>query len=483
MKKYKVYVILLVLLSSGCKKYLEVAPDMRTTLNSPEKISELLVTAYPSGNYVMVAEAMSDNPVFVNESGEVYTTNQNPFNWLDIDATDQDTPGYYWSNCYEAIAAANHALYAIDKAKNPQQYVRQKGEALVARAFAHFMLVTLFSKCYDESTASSDMGIPYVTEPEIVVVKNYDRKTVAYVYGQIERDLLEGIPLINDNAYKVPAYHFTKKAAYAFAARFYLFKKEYDKVIQYANLAFPTNNFAANVRPWFDFASPTGGSTEVAQNMSKASNPGNLLLAQTTSWLANRYKQLMYGLTQTQLKAITTPLGINFNAYKTYNRSSTFYYIPKHYNHFVYSSINATTGKSYVMQSLLTTEEVLLNRAEALIMKNNFSAALEDINTLISQRVNGFNSSTDGLTENKITDYYKGSTTDQKQMYLNALMDVKRAEFLGEGMRWFDILRLKMPVTHVDRYGKTIELAADDLRKVWQLPSEVTLSGMPLNPR
>jgi len=50
-------------------------------------------------------------------------------------------------------------------------------------------------------------------------------------------------------------------------------------------------------------------------------------------------------------------------------------------------------------------------------------------------------------------------------------------------MRWMDILRLKMPVTHVGIDGTSYELAANDLRKLWQLPSEVTLSGVPQNPR
>jgi len=60
---------------------------------------------------------------------------------------------------------------------------------------------------------------------------------------------------------------------------------------------------------------------------------------------------------------------------------------------------------------------------------------------------------------------------------------VKRAEFVQEGMRWMDILRLKMPVTHMTTKGEVFELAADDKRKLIQLPEEVTLSGVPSNPR
>ena len=46
------------------------------------------------------------------------------------------------------------------------------------------------------------------------------RGTVAEVYQNIAADLEEGLPLIDDNIYSRVKYHFNKKAAYAFAARF-----------------------------------------------------------------------------------------------------------------------------------------------------------------------------------------------------------------------------------------------------------------------
>ncbi|PTS95007.1 RagB/SusD family nutrient uptake outer membrane protein [Pedobacter sp. HMWF019] len=484
MKKYTAYLLISIAsLGTGCKKYLEQAPDQRTKLNTPEKVSELLVTAYPSGSYIMLAEAMSDNLSFNSTTGYDKPENRDAYFWKDVEGTGQDTPNNYWNDCYAAIAAANQALDAIDKISDPQNYSAQKGEALVARAYAHFMLVTFFSKCYDPATAATDPGIPYVTTPESVVLKNYERKTVTYVYEQIEKDLLAGIPLLKDEQYRVPAYHFTHKAAYAFATRFYLFKKDMAKVVQYAGLAFPANNFAANVRPWLAFGSPTGGSTEIAQNMSSAANPGNLLLCETSSWAARNYARTIYSLSQNRLNSILAPVGLSLNAYKTYSYSSTFYFVPKLYEHFVRTSINASTGVGYLMQSLLTTEEVLLNRAEAYIMQGKYAEALTDMNTLISTRMTNYVAASSNLTETKITTYYAAKTEDVKQAYLYALLDLKRAEFVEEGMRWMDILRLKMTVTHLDANGNTMELAADDKRKLWQLPSEVTLAGLAQNPR
>jgi starch-binding outer membrane protein, SusD/RagB family len=66
---------------------------------------------------------------------------------------------------------------------------------------------------------------------------------------------------------------------------------------------------------------------------------------------------------------------------------------------------------------------------------------------------------------------------------LNAVLDFKRAFFLHEGMRWFDILRLHIPVTHTTVQGETFELTPDDNRRVLQLPSLTKQAGLEPNPR
>ncbi|ATL47653.1 RagB/SusD family nutrient uptake outer membrane protein [Chitinophaga caeni] len=482
MKRSIAYLLVLnMTLGTSCKKYLEQAPDMRTTLNTPEKVSELLVTAYPGGNYFVMAEAMSDNPIDCGIVGGVVSeVNGYPYFWKDVISTSQDSPTYYWNKCYEAISAANHALDVCEHAEDPSKYSAQKGEALVARAYAHFMLVTLYAKPYDPNTAAKDIGIPYVTDKETVVFKQYDRKTVAYVYEQIEKDLQEGIPLINDN-YAVPAYHFTRKAAHAFATRFYLFKKDYDKVIEEANLAFPSNNFAANVRPWLSYQNYA--SAELENAFTNANNPGNLLLCETVSRVGSYYGRYQYSLSSPKKDLIISPLGQKFSAYKSYSYSSTYYFVKKFMPYFVRTSINASTGVYHTMVPLLTTEEVLLNRAEAYIWKGMYDKGLKDMNTLISTRMTSYTPSSHDFTESRIMAYYTSKTSDKQTAYIYALLDLKRAEFIHEGMRWLDILRYKMPVTHTTQDGQVFELAADDNRKQLQLPEEVTLSGLPLNPR
>ena len=63
-----------------------------------------------------------------------------------------------------------------------------------------------------------------MTKVETTVQPQYGRGTLQETYEKIEKDLLDGMALISDDSYSVPKYHFTRKAAYAFAARFLLYE-------------------------------------------------------------------------------------------------------------------------------------------------------------------------------------------------------------------------------------------------------------------
>ncbi|HEY8387337.1 MAG TPA: RagB/SusD family nutrient uptake outer membrane protein [Parasegetibacter sp.] len=468
---------LVILLLPSCNKFLEHLPDQRTELNSPAKVSELLVTAYPQGNYICFNEAMSDNATDNFGAAQVDAFNTEPYFWRDVLETQQDSPDYYWNSCYRAIAAANQALDAIENAPNPEAYRAQKGEALVCRAYAHFMLVTLFAKTYNPATADSDPGIPYVLEPEVVVFKQYDRNTVKYVYEKIEKDLQEGLPLIDDSKYKVPRFHFNRNAARAFAARFYLFKREYDKVIQYATEAFPSGNWIQNMRPWLttyqDYSS-----TELGLNYVKTSENANLLLASTVSRVGRYFYRWRYNTSENLIKRITfngypSPAGPNLVfAYKTWYQTSFrgIYYVRKFSEHFVRTSINATTGTAYTMVPLFTTEELLFNRAEAYASKGELNNAINDVNIFLSARIKGYSAATHSLTKVKAAEFY--NTSDTAAAIVKAVLDLKRAEFVHEGMRWFDILRHDIPVTHTHVDGSSQTLEPGDPRRILQIPQE-----------
>lgn len=474
---------------SGCEKYLGKEPDNRAKLTDAKKVSQLLASAYPQASYLSFSELMSDN-VSDKGAGEVEETMRNPYYFENVLDPFQDSPDYYWTGCYAAIAAANLALESCNNAEDPSAYSAQKGEALVARAYAHFMLVTFYSKPYNESTASTNPGIPYVTEPENIVLKKYERKTVAYVYDMIEKDLLEGIPLLDDASYTAPRYHFNKAAANAFASRFYLHKKDYAKTVQYATAAVP--DLLPNLRAW-NTTYQTYGINNLPAEYQRTSDPANLLLMSCPSQYGygNAFAVSRFGLTQAKLNEIlNTSIAVTGGSWSFVRGTvgaQDNVAIPKfNYTDFAENYPGSDVGLRYSTICLLTTEEVLFNKAEANAMMGNTAAAIADLNIYMSTRITGVVPgnipANRRITETKIRAHY-GNQFAIKEALISYILELKRAEFVHEGMRWMDILRYDMPVTHqFTASGNTpagsVTVEADDKLRQLKLPDGVKLSGI-----
>jgi hypothetical protein len=482
-RKMQIWPILLsaALLLPGCRKYLEQVPDNRTELNSPDKVSQLLSSAYPGTDYITFCEAMSDNSGFRNKSGGDLE-NENPYLFKDFASSSLGTPDQYWGNGYEAIAAANQALEACNGASVPNAYAPYKGEALVARAYIHFMLVTFFARAYDPATAAADPGIPYVLEPEKTLYKQYERNTVAYVYEMIEKDITEGIPLLDDKAYKIPAFHFNNAAAHTFASRFYLFKRQYDKVIEHAGKALSAGNPAGSLRP-LNTTYRRLAYGDLLARYTSSEEKANFLLAGANALWARGARSYKYGLNS----AIADDLYYGSNATGGSWAYNLFSYgsnpdrqaLPKFLENFV--ETGPGIGYAYIYIPLLSAEEALFNRAEANVMLGNFDAALSDLNAFASTRIKNYNSTEHNLAQEKIKAFY--SATDLKDALIRTILDFKRVEFMQEGLRWLDILRHRLPVTHAAEDGSKIEITADDPRKVLQIPQSAQREGIPPNPR
>jgi hypothetical protein len=424
------------------------------------------------------------------------------FWWEDVDDTGQDTPTFYWNSCYEAIAVANLAIQFIETSGRPERFSAQMGEALLCRAYAHFMLATLFAKPYNPATAQSDLGVPYVTEPETVVFADYKRESLAKTYELIEADLLKGLPMIDDGSYSVLKYHFNKAAANAFAARFFLFKQEWESVIIYATEALGTSE-ASLLRNW---NGETGYNSLAYEELGAAytsyQESANLLMFEKISWypfftgfryiLTKDISNGIYG--DTRVKNVT---GGSYAATPRlfWQGGVNEVFIPKLKDWWKYASINSQTGHVYVMQPLLTAEEVLLNRAEAHAMLKNTTGVCNDLNIFYSKRIENYNVSAHNITGEKINSFAQSLPNNLSPMgytiangnemnQIKVIVDTRRKEFIHEGNRWFDVKRFNIEVTHTSYDGSRKEtLVKDDLRRELQIPEDAIAFGITPNPR
>ncbi|SDC51888.1 RagB/SusD family nutrient uptake outer membrane protein [Pedobacter soli] len=481
--KYFVFGSAILLLTPSCNKYLDTNPDNRTEINSVDKVAQLVGTAYPAYDYLTFTEAASDNTEDKGPGiGTVTDITSRPYFWQDVAGSSTNTPTNYWTGCYRGIAAANQALEAIDQNNFGPAVLPYKGEALVARAYAHFMLVTLFAKAYVIGGANDAPGIPYVTVPETEVIKQYDRETVKSTYEKIEKDLTEGIALLSASAYSVPKFHFTPAAAHAFASRFYLFKGEWQKVIDHAS-AISTENFANIIRP-INSTLNAMAYADYKVALTKDDQKYNLLLANQYSTYQRTYPRYGYGANLVKMFSAGYNITGKAYAFKIAYTTVPNYTTGKYSEFFYVTNQIANTGQPYIMSPLLTTDEALMNRAEAYARLNQFDNAIKDVNIMLSQTVKSYVAS-DAATLDKIKAFY--SITDSQEAVIKIILETKKSIFLQEGIRWMDILRNRLTVKHnvLDAVGNEtfIELGPDDNRRMFQLPEEARLSGVPLNPR
>jgi starch-binding outer membrane protein, SusD/RagB family len=479
LSKYKFITCLLFTLTVSCDNYLSENPDNRVELDTPEKAAQLVTNAYTSAAYTFT-EWMSDNVTYT--TGTFLQPEHNQlYLWEDPTSVNQDTPANFWEATYDAIAHANEVLAVIDDLPGDRQHKRAvKGEAYLTRAYGHFMLVNLFAKHYDETTADDDPGIPYVSEPETEFIKKYERSSVEDVYDKIEEDLQEGLDLVDDSFYANSGkYHFTRNAALAFASRFYLFKNQPDKCIEYSNemLGSTPDVFIKDIEALL--AESVNGENFI-ELYTQPTDASNLLLIRNVTnfpvnvghWPSPAIIQNLY---------LSNPwdaddIRVN-DRYPIYLRGSG-WTLGKFQFLFERSSLTSNVGLYYTIQPVFRGEEVLLNRAESYILLNQMSNAFADLQHFIKKRYDG----NPPINAPTLRSYY-GSTNDP----LNALryvVEERRKEFMHEGLRWFDIKRFGISVTHVEPSGGQSRLEGDDLRKVLQIPqAAIDVAGLEPNPR
>ncbi len=532
MKKYILYIkrytaalfcsVWVLLSAVSCNKYLDTTPDNRTEINSVEKVSQLVAGSYPGACYAAILYPRVD---YITDKGVGQENNSNTdsFFWRDVKDNSQDTPDYFWGKMYFSIAQVNHAMDAAllldeSRKKDVSPYI---GEAYMIRAFSHFLLSSLYSDFFNKDNEDKNPGIPYVTEKETVVIKQYDRGTVKSNKEEIEKDLLEGMKLLGSDAvYKVPRFHFNYKAANAFASRFYLYTGEWAKVIQYVNNVIPVptrftpngnvdatdpaNVYAANnFQPWNTTYAGVPSSNDIKAFYTNGTNPSNLLLTEMSSRLsayANTWRYGMDGKNRDYLYSRATVTGSRM-AYRTYSSSSTHYYVPKYREHRVMSSINASTFVRYTIFPYFRNEELLLNRAEAYAMLGQYDNAINDLNVFARKLTAAYNENTNIIDREKLLEYYEGiydnpdsfmnkynaygsaAWEDIKKVIILCILDFRNLEFKWEGLRYWDMVRYKIPVTHTTFAGEENTLYPGDDRWILQIPESAGLSGVEQNPR
>lgn len=521
MKKYIGFsIIALGLTLTSCDDWLDKLPDNRMELQTPSDVSSLLVSAYPSAHPAYLLEMYSDNTdECVNPSwSEASRFQAQAYNWEDITETGEDeSPQELWNKHYIAIASANAAIDLIEGKGSPAEYSEQLGEALLCRAYAMFQLSTVFCKAYNPATASTDLGLPYPTHPEKVVGTVYTRGTMEDLYGQIDKDLQRGLPLVSSN-YSKPKFHFNTEAAKAFAARFYLYKGDFAKAITYATEVLGADP-TAKARDWAAYSALNMNQQIRPEAWVSADEKCNFLLQTVYSeWgaisgpyrLGDKYAH-SYRITYDEDIASKGPFGAANSTFKQRVWSNTalakLFHRKVPYE-FEYTDLQAGIGYAHAEYAVFTTEQLLLERAEAYALSGELQKAVDDYNTIMKvyqnypktftlKQIVDFYNGVDYYTPKKATVkkhfvkpvYTIDAEGSDQEALLQAILHLRRIMEVGEGYRMQDVKRYGIVIyrrqtnTSFTISAVTDSLTVDDPRRAIQLPQDVITSGLEPNDR
>lgn len=512
---------------TACDKFLDEMPDNRAEVASADKVKALLGDAYSRTDYIMVTELLADN---MDNNKAVVTSYADRFyeqcwNWEDVTESNNDSPENIWQNNWGSIASANQALEAIEElgGKDTPELSGSYGEALLARAYAHFILVNVFCLNYNAQTSDKDLGIPYMDKPEQGLNPQYERGNVAEVYSRIAQDIEEGLKYVTDD-YDIPKYHFNVQAAYAFAARFYLYYEKWDKAIEYADRCLGP---IPELRDYAELQNNYPDKSTASAAYVRSDRKSNLLLqtgASNQGLMWGNYSGSWKHFGHTQNLALTetfyarTPWideadAMNQTLYifqpRNYSSSRLRYTILWNVPYeFEVTNPVAGTGYRRTIYPAFTTDACLLDRAEAKIMKGLYNEALEDLNLWAN---NMFNYGTINLTPEQVQTFYNSidyytwqEPTPKKHLnpafeidaegsvqesMLQYVLHCRRIETIGFGIRWFDIkrygIKIYRRVSDGDGYISSVtdSLKVDDPRRAVQIPLRVRDAGFEANPR
>ena len=427
---------------SSCKKFLNEPVDNRVSVDQLQDLEKTIITLEPGSDHHFT-DLMSDDYSYKDIAGHVvrdvseklrliftlaitkYSFNQ--FEMLSFGMN----PNSAFLRYYYRIHNANLLISQANKLKSQGGDITKINNviahALTIKAYCNFMLTNLFGKQYDKATAAKDLAVPYIGEYNTAAIVNRQRQTVAFMYDKIEEDMLNAIELMDEkNSFFSSKFYFSKRAIYGFLSRFYLYKKDWKKTIEYADLALQADRLPLNIK-----ALRAQSNNDVDLYSWSYFSPANnayLMMGNNTFQLISYFYSGYYPY----------PYRRFLGSGSEFIRTSKLFddIIPVKFIYF-----DRPERRAFNMP-LITVDEVLLNKAEAVIQEKGVFSASE--NTDLTTIINTINFD----TENE--DFLKTwlNSISDKIDGIKFILTLRRCRFFAEGMRWFDLKRYQIPVKH-----------------------------------
>lgn len=234
---------------TSCDDELEIVPKGKTTLENVDDLDALLNTEYSLGAFldlsILCNEALGQfTPVSAclsqkNTVDYANMTYDESINRAELAATDARIDATYKYINYMNVIISKAPDAKGDNVKRE----RIIAEAKILRAYFHWLMVNIYAKQYDEATAETDGGVPYVTNTDVSKVK--EKVSVAEVYRNILEDCSdENISKLVDQIDDVE--RVDKAFGNAVRAKVLMQMKRYSEALPYAQASIRYNGLIAD---------------------------------------------------------------------------------------------------------------------------------------------------------------------------------------------------------------------------------------------
>lgn len=441
---------LVLIFSSSCKKYLDAKPGK--SLVTPESVQDLqgLLDYYSYMN-----NQCSDQGGIASDN---YYLNDSDFAAL---SADRERRAYLWESnifmggsptdwqneytvVYNADIVLDNIGNIVRNSTNTSAWDNCKGSALVFRAKSFYEIAQIWAKSYDSATADNVLGIP------LRLTSNFNVKSVRSnlkdTYNQIINDLKAAIPLLPDMP--VFPYRPSKCAAYGLLARTYLVMGNYQQAGLYADSSLQIDNKLLDYN-MLDHASSYPFSDV------QFTNPEDIM---HSTCLGVNYDIIPW---EARIDSVL------YQSYDANDLRKVLFFTPNPDGSAYFQG--SYDGASGVMYNGIATDEMYLIRAECNARLGNPDKALDDLNTLLSNRYK--------------TGTFIPYTLNNTNNVLNLILSERRKELIFRMLRFSDLKRLNRDGANITLKriinGQVYTLPPNDPRYALPIPDDVIkLTGM-----
>lgn len=427
--KKKIFIFAFLLsLFTACENKLDIVPKGQAVLTTFEELESLLNQRYgfssPMGDLALIC---NEACAYMSQVSTVYSqpnTLEHAYLFWDesIDRAALSTSDATYQYIYQYVNYMNVILDKIDNATGDgHEKEVVSAEAHIMRAYLHWIGVNMYAKQYDEATAATEGGIPYVTDIDVTAQK--EKLTVQEVYDKILSDCAqEYIDVLPDEA--PSCVRAGKSWGYGVRAKVLMQMKRYDEALAMANKALEYQDAIEDRSPIL----------ETGMWSLNYDSPNNLLF--------------MAGMVSPCMELISPETVAKFEEGD---------YV-KDYDFMTWSdgeAMSGVPGSSYCLafgvwgnSHGLTVERIMYVAAECYIRSGEIETGLGLVNNIRQYRIH--------------PDYYQPFTADTEEEAMKLLQDAKWIECIGTYENFFDCKRWNTEEKYKRTITKTIPINGEE---------------------